>query len=179
MSQSRKSPKKTSPAGIFLFDPTFFSHFLIKQERGETIKGFIERYRENCLRTGKPRWQSFFNPEEAQSIFFLIGLRNRWLAREVYALLLTYGFESFRNTVLVLKFASSAFRTYTEVSRAEPNNQKVSAKSAWDWAQNRPNTPVYQLELWRYTLLTGSQYTGPRPQNLPNYAPDSSSDEED
>ena len=178
MPQHTTSPKKTSPAGIFLVDPTFYSHFLIKQERGERIKGFIERYREICLRQGKSRWQIFFNPEEAQSIFFLVGLSNRWLAREVDALLIQYGGGSFRNTVLILKFASSALRTYFEVSRAELNTQKVSAKTAWDWAQNRPNTPVYQLELLRYILLTGKQYTGPRPQNLPNYAPESS-DEED
>ena len=128
---------------------------------------------------GETRWQIFFNPEEAQSIFFLVGLSNRWLAREVNALLITYGIGSFRNTVLTLKFASSAQRTFNEVSRSELKIEKDNSKTAWDWAQNRPNTPAYRLELFRYILLTGKEYSGPRPKNLPNYAPDSSSEEED
>ena len=129
MPQYKTSPKKTSPAGIFLVDPTFYSHFLIKQERGETIKGFIDRYRETCLRVGKTRWQIFFNTEEAQSIFFLVGLSNRWLAREVNALLITYGVGSFRNTVLILRFASSAQRIFTEVSRSELRIEKDNSKT--------------------------------------------------
>ena len=179
MSYNFEPPKKTSPCGIFLVDPTFFSHFLIKQERGEKIKGFVDRYREICLQKGEARWHIFFDPEEAQSIFFLVGLKNRWLAREAYALLQIYGEGTFCDTLRLVRFASSALRTYTDVSRPGPTTYKYRTKSAWDWAQNRPNTPVYQLELWRYILLTGKSYSGPKPQDLPNYAPDYSSDEED
>ena len=174
------SQPKTSPYGIFSTDPTFFSHFLIKQERGEAIKEFIQRYKDTCLNTWEFRWQTFFNPQEARNIFFLVGLKNRWLAREVYALLLHFGTDcEFENTLIYLKAASSAAQTCRQYSRPGPSTNIRRERTTWDWAQNRPNTPVYQIELWRYNLLTGKAYTGPTPTNLPCFAPDYSSDEED
>ena len=169
---SRPKIKKTSPFGIFAEDPSFFSHFLIKQERGETAKHYLERYRCNCLQAGESRWDYFYSPIRARAIFFLVGLRNRWYAREVYALSLS-GFGSSLKSILSLcRRVSRAIVTLKTAQRSGSFTTQRTRKSVWDWAQYRPNVPVYHLELLRYQLLTGSSYPGPFPENLPAFPPD-------
>ena len=169
----RKTSKlrKTSPFGIFAEDPSFFSHFLIKQEIGEPCNHFKRRFLATCAKPGEDRWNYFFNPHQAKAIFFLVGLRNRWLAREVYAVISQLQNWSFKDLLIFCEDISHALIVTRKAHHIDRQINWQSKRSVWDWAQNRPNTPVYHLELLRYQLLTGNSYQGPFPPNLPTFGP--------
>ena len=171
-SKSKSKLKKTSPFGIFAEDPSFFSHFLIKQERGESAKNYLLRYVDTCLSPGEDRWQYFTNPVQAKAIFFLVGLRNRWLAREVYAWSILWQTCNLPDILSFCRSASCALVILHSAQRSGSFTTRTTKQGLWKWAQYRPNTSVYHLELLRYQLLTGKSFHGNFPQELPTFDSD-------
>ena len=169
--------KKTTPYGIFAQDPSFFSHFLIKQEIGEPTIHYLERYKSTCGKPTQGKWNYFIFPQQAQGLFFLVGLRNRWFAREVFAACQHWQFFNLADVVLACRDLSRKIALLQSAQRSGSLTTSRSKHGIWGWAQYRPNSPVYQLELLRYQLLTGLSYQGNFPNNLPAFPPDFSDHE--
>ena len=147
---------------IFQDHPEFFSHFLIKQEEGESFTHFKKRYIHTCVEAGEYNWSCFKNPESAKAIFLLVGLRDRWFAREVFALCSYYTVAHF-DTVLLLckKVAGIIHVTQQARLRGSISGFRKTSRGVWNWMQDKPGIFPYRLELLRYQLLHGKTYEGP------------------
>jgi len=123
---------------VITSDPTFISNFLITQKSRETNQEYLARFIEKCLKTDK------------KGVFFLAGLRSRWLARETYAALVFYKLKSFRSIVDNAGCIARTVRTNLDGNRSD---------TPYSWIQRRPFLPVWRIDVLRH-YLRGTDPTG-------------------
>ena len=175
MSSVATGYKKYTTETIFKHHPEFFSHFLIKQEEGESFTHFKKRYIDTCVEAEDYNWSCFRNIASAKAIFFLVGLRNRWLAREVYAICCHYGpYEPTHDIYSVIRLCNKVLglihlvQQAKLISRGRLTTYRRST-GIWNWMQYTPGNFPQKLEKLRYILVNGKEYVGqnPPPQKFP------------
>ena len=133
------------PHTAFKCDTGFFEIFLVHQYPEETVSEYAQRFVNRCTDRYRDIWEKFFHPPSAQAVFFLVGLKNQGIAREVFAR--TDSTDCLPRVIGNLKAVLRSIKTvrYIQSSRGV----RVDDSGLYDWWTNRVTgrDTKYLLEL--------------------------------